>query len=64
MSELSFEELLESVGWTNKELAVRLGVTVTTVSRWRKSGTPPKYVMSYLETVNQLIGKTKGESHG
>lgn len=53
---IEFSNLLKNIGWSNKELAERLGVTEVTISRWHKSG-PPKYVITYLEQVNKLIGK-------
>jgi len=51
-----FSDLLKSVGWSNKELAERLGVTQMTVSRWHRHGAP-KYVITYLEQVDRLVGK-------
>lgn len=56
MTDPSFSHLLDSIGWSNKELAERLNRDERTVSRWRKDGAPP-YVMAYLRQVNRLVGK-------
>jgi len=52
----SFQSLIESIGWSDKELAERMGVSTVTVYRWKKNGAP-KYVITYLEQVNKLVGK-------
>lgn len=53
----SFSELMDSVGWSNKELAKRLNRHEQTVARWRKDGAPD-YVLTYLQQVDKLVGKT------
>jgi len=52
----TFSELLENIGWSNKELAERLNVTQMTISRWHRDGAP-KYVITYLKQVDRLVGK-------
>ena len=51
-----FNELLASVGWSQKELAHRCGRNVSTVSRWSREGAP-QYAMTILHDANRLIGK-------
>jgi IS30 family transposase len=63
MTEPSFSSLLESIGWSNKELAQRLGRHEQTVSRWHKDGAPD-YVMTYLKQIDSLVGKNETQEPG
>lgn len=45
---------LRAVGWSQAELARRLGKAEVTFTRWRKAGVIPGYVESYLELATQL----------
>ena len=41
-----FEQLLEDNGWRKADLGRAIGVSATTVTRWKDS--PPKYALAYL----------------
>lgn len=58
MTDPSFDELMKSIGWSNKELAERLSRHEQTIARWRTSGAPD-YVIAYLKQVNKLVGKAE-----
>lgn len=51
----AIQQALGVLGWTQKRLAVDLGVTEETISRWA-TGTlsVPKYVWSYLSAAHAL----------
>ncbi len=55
---MSGEELgfvLKDLGWQQKELADRLGVTPDTVSSWRRGRTRvPQYVVEYLRVMRLI----------
>lgn len=58
MTAPSFSDLLDSIGWSNKELAERLNRHEQTIARWRKEGAPD-YVIAYLKQVDRLVGKPR-----
>jgi len=60
---MEFHEYLEHFGWSQAELARRIGVSPDTVSRWR--GVPPQLVMMYLEQVewNQRVNEVHISHH-
>lgn len=43
---------IQEAGLTKADLARRLGVSVNTVQKWRRSA--PQYVMAYLDVVTEL----------
>lgn len=43
------EKWLSELGWTQAELARRLGVFPSTVNKWVKGSDFPKYAEAYLE---------------
>ena len=44
-----FETKLRDLGWSQGELASRLGLNRNTVSRWKQEDEVPKYASAYLE---------------
>lgn len=64
-----FKEELKRVGWSQKDLASRLGVSVDVATRWATGKIPvPGYVVEYmrvLELARQIVGKpAKGGDNG
>lgn len=52
MDEAAFDKALAELGWTQADLARKLGVAPETISRMRKR--PWKYVEAYLEAMLSL----------
>ena len=48
---MDFRQYLEHFGWSQAELARRIGVTPDTVSRWK--GQAPQVVLMYLEELKR-----------
>lgn len=44
-----FEVKLRDLGWSQGEIAARLGLNRNTVSRWKQDDEVPKYASAYLE---------------
>lgn len=69
MNPEQFKAALKQCGWTQKNLAGRLGLNTDTVSLWATGKSPvPGYVVEYmrvLELARQIVGKpAKGGDHG
>jgi transcriptional regulator with XRE-family HTH domain len=49
MTPTALKDSLKALGWSQSRLAVALGVTKTTVSRWATDQIPiPQYAVAYL----------------
>jgi transcriptional regulator with XRE-family HTH domain len=49
MTPTALKDSLKALGWSQSRLAVALGVTKTTVSRWATGQIPiPQYAVAYL----------------
>ena len=48
------EKWLSELGWSKAELAERLGVFASSVSRWSSSSAYPKYAEAYLELAIEI----------
>lgn len=53
------DQKLGMLGWSQAEVARRLGKSETTFTRWRRAGEIPAYVEAYLDLAGQL--KTANE---
>ena len=52
MTPAEFRETLKALGWSQRDLASRLGVTQSSVSRWCTGSLElPQYAAAYLEVV-------------
>lgn len=49
---MNFREKLKSIGWSQAELAGRLGVLQSTVSAWANN--PPAYAVAYVDLALEL----------
>jgi transcriptional regulator with XRE-family HTH domain len=49
MNLLDLDRCLATLGWSDAELARRVGVTKLTMVRWRKSGSVPAHIGLWLE---------------
>ena len=54
-----FEQLLADNGWKRADLARALGLTPTTLSRWKDK--PPRYALAYLRLRAGLMKVMRGE---
>jgi transcriptional regulator with XRE-family HTH domain len=48
---MTLSQALKQIGWTQAQLAKRLGVTPQTVSGWVTSGDEPAYVSEYVRVL-------------
>ncbi len=60
MSNLEFIESLQALGWNETAAAYRLGVSISTVSRWKrgksKRGIPKTVALTIRAYMNQIRG--------
>ena len=61
----SVKEIRSKLGWTQEELAHQIGVSLSTVQRWEKSGTQPsRLARRELDRLTERSGIAASQGKG